>query len=91
MKPEQLKLLKDIYSILVPSNFCNAVYYSPAQSLRNAADEMERKEMLISQFKKELYFWENGEYPKEPEVSYLNLVWDGTVTVGSSWAVTINQ
>ncbi len=89
MKPEQIKLLKDIYALLVPSNVCNAVYYSPAQSLRNAADEMERKDMLISQFKKELYFWQNWEYPKEPEVSY-NLVWDWTTTVSSSWAVSIN-
>lgn len=74
MPPEQLKLLKDIYDILVPSQFAYAVYVPPAQSMRNAADEIERKEMLISQFKKELYFWEHGKYPEVPTVSHINIV-----------------
>lgn len=90
MTPKQIKLLKDIYDILVPSQWVNAVYVSPAQSMRNAADEIERKEMLISQFKKELYFWENGKYPEQPTVTHINLVWNWTATVSSDSNV-INQ
>lgn len=69
MTPEQLQLIKEIYALLVPSNVHDLVYRTPADSLRMQANEIERKEILISKLKKEIYFWENGEYPKEPEVS----------------------
>lgn len=45
MTKENLELLKRIQGyISLPSTFSNLLYVSPAQSLRNQADEMERKE-----------------------------------------------
>lgn len=37
-------LLKRIYNRLAPSNIVHAVYIPPAQAMRNAADEIERKD-----------------------------------------------
>jgi len=50
MKEEQIiteedrLLLKRIYDYLNPNEYVRAVYISPAQQLRNSADELERKE-----------------------------------------------
>lgn len=89
MTKEQLTLIKDIYSLLTPSNFVHAVYITPAEQLRRSADEIERKERLISQLGKEIHFWETGEYPKEPEIITLS----GNLTdfTGTDGTVMIKQ
>lgn len=51
MTPEQIQLLKRIYRRLTPSLMVNAVYISPAQQLRNQANELEANERDNIQFK----------------------------------------
>lgn len=46
-----------ILNLLETKNIMNAVYISPAQQLRNAADELEQKERDIAEFRSFL----NGE------------------------------
>ena len=49
---EQIKVLEWIDLLLNPSNFVNAVYVTPAQGMRNAADALDREEELKKQFKR---------------------------------------
>jgi molecular chaperone GrpE (heat shock protein) len=54
MKQEHKQILKDIYDILNPSDFINAVYKTPAQNLRDSANELERREKVENAFREML-------------------------------------
>lgn len=90
MNEKQLQLLKAVSGLLhidSEPQATYAIYIPPAQALRNAADAMERKESIIRDFRKELFFWENGEYPKEPEIYTIGgdlIAGNGTTTIGNN-------
>ena len=52
MEEREKLLLRRIYGYLAPKGLVNAVYISPAQHLRNAADELEQKEKDLAEFRK---------------------------------------
>lgn len=51
LSEKEILLLRRIYGYLVPSNFVSAVYISPAQQLRKAANEIEQKEQDLSELR----------------------------------------
>jgi len=68
MNEKQLKLLKDVASLLRTSCqniVTDCLYRSPSQSLREQANYLDWKDKVISEFRRELHFWETGEYPPE--------------------------
>jgi len=50
MTKEQIELLKKIRSYLTFSGTTDLVYRTPAQGLRNTADNIEEKERVIEEF-----------------------------------------
>lgn len=81
MKKQHKEILRDLYDILNPSNFTYAVYRTPAQQMRDSADELERRERIENSFREmleELWILE-----KSPTIE----VSSGDVT----WCVTINN
>lgn len=51
MSPQEIQTLKNILGILIPSNVNHLVYIPPSEWLRRAADEMDRKDKIIAEFK----------------------------------------
>lgn len=48
---QDIETLKRVYKLLTPKMTINAVYTTPAQSLRNQANAIEEKEKLMMEFR----------------------------------------